>query len=171
MSISLYDLSVNSYLQILNSMIGVLDKCAAFAKANGLDLADIVNSRLQADMLPFSFQVISIAHHSIGAIDGIKAGIFTPPAMPELDYAGLRHLLEDASQQLQALRAEDVNALSGKAMKFKMGDYEIPFTAENFVLSFSLPNFYFHAATAYDILRMQGVPIGKIDFLGKMRKS
>ncbi len=48
---------------------------------------------------------------------------------------------------------------------------EIPFTAENFVLSFSLPNFYFHATTAYDILRMKGVPLGKLDYLGQMRAA
>ena len=49
-----------------------------------------------------------------------------------------------------------------------MGEMEIPFTAENFVMSFSLPNLYFHAATLYDMLRIQGVPIGKTDFLGPM---
>lgn len=54
-------------------------------------------------------------------------------------------------------------------MKFKAGSFELPFIAENFVLSFSLPNFYFHATTAYDILRMSGVPLGKMDFLGPMR--
>ena len=50
-----------------------------------------------------------------------------------------------------------------------MGDFKLPFTAEGFILSFSLPNFYFHAATAYDLLRMKGAPFGKRDFLGAMR--
>ena len=54
-------------------------------------------------------------------------------------------------------------------MVFQLRDRQIPFTAENFVLSFSLPNFYFHATTAYDILRTKGVPLGKRDFLGHLR--
>ena len=78
-------------------------------------------------------------------------------------------MVKDAFSQLQSMPKEEVEALAGKAMKFKMGDFEIPFTAENFILSFSLPNLYFHATTAYDILRMAGVPMGKRDFLGDMR--
>ncbi len=54
-------------------------------------------------------------------------------------------------------------------MVFKLGKNELPFTNRNFLLSFSLPNFYFHATTAYDILRMLGVPLGKRDFLGNMK--
>lgn len=170
MAISLYDISVANYLQVLDSMTGVLDKGAELAKADGLDLAELVETSLHPDMLPFRFQVISIAHHSLGAVNGIKEGVFTPPpSMPGIDYAGLRDLLHDASLQLQSMTPEDINALAGKAMKFKMGDFEIPFSAENFILSFSLPNFYFHATTAYDLLRVAGVPLGKQDFLGNMR--
>lgn len=89
--------------------------------------------------------------------------------MPDLDYAGLQSLVEDAITQLQALSREEVDALEGKALVFKLGKTEMPFVAEKFVLSFSLPNFYFHATTAYDILRMLGVKIGKMDYLGQMR--
>jgi hypothetical protein len=62
-----------------------------------------------------------------------------------------------------------VNTLEGKDVVFEVRDMKLPFTAEGFLLSFSLPNFYFHATTAYDILRTKGVPLGKRDFLGKMR--
>jgi hypothetical protein len=121
-------------------------------------------------MLPFQFQVISVYHHSLGAIKGIRDGTFTPPpSMPELDYAGLQKLVEDAATELQALSKDEVEALASKNLLFKAGKFEIPFTAVNFILSFSLPNFYFHAATAYDMLRIQGVPLGKMDFLGTMR--
>ena len=61
--------------------------------------------------------------------------------------------------------------MEGGTILFKVGDFEMPFTAENFILSFSLPNLYFHATTAYDILRMAGAPLGKMDFLGQMRMS
>ena len=58
---------------------------------------------------------------------------------------------------------------SGVAVLFSVGDRKLPFTAEGFLQTFSLPNFFFHATTAYDILRSKGVPLGKRDFLGKMK--
>ena len=170
MAISLYDISVSNYLQVLGAMAGVLEKGGEFARENDLDLADLVDTRLRPDMLPFQFQVISVFHHSLGAIKGIREGVFSPPpSMPDIDYQGLRGLVEEATTGLKAESREEVDALEGKAMKFKMGDFEVPFTAENFILSFSLPNFYFHATTTYDILRIAGVPLGKMDFLGEMR--
>lgn len=172
MAISLYDISVSNYLQVLGGITGVLKKGAEFASESDLDLAEIVEARLRPDMLPFQFQVISVYHHSLGAIKGIREGVFSPPpSMPELDYAGLQALVEGATTELQKVSREEIDALEGNAMKFKMGNFEIPFTAENFILSFSLPNFYFHATTTYDMLRMAGVPLGKMDFLGKMRVS
>lgn len=121
-------------------------------------------------MLPFSFQVISVWHHSLGAIKGIKAGEFAPPpSMDGLDYASLRALVAEAIDELQAESADEINALEGKAMVFKVGGNEIPFTNVNFIQSFSLPNFFFHATTAYHMLRMHGVPLGKMDYLGALR--
>jgi hypothetical protein len=70
---------------------------------------------------------------------------------------------------LQALSREEIDVLEGKRVIFRLSSMQIPFFAENFVLSCSLPNRYFHATTAYDILRMAGVPLGKRDFLGQMR--
>jgi hypothetical protein len=170
MAISLYDISVPGYLQVLGGLTAVLEKGAEFARANDLDLAEVVETRLSPDMLPFQFQVISACHHSLGAIKGLREGVFTPPpSLPDIDYTGLQKLVGDATTELQTVSREEIDGLQGKAMKFKMGDFEIPFTAENFIMSFSLPNFYFHAATTYDILRMAGVPLGKMDFLGEMR--
>ena len=170
MAISLYDISVSNYLQVLGGITGVLEKGAEFARESDLDLAEIVETRLRPDMLPFQFQVISVFHHSLGAINGLREGVFSPPpSMPELDYVGLQGLVESATTELQAVSREEIDALEGKAMIFKLGDLEIPFTAENFILSFSLPNFYFHATTTYGMLRMAGVTLGKRDFLGKMR--
>ena len=169
MAISIYDLSVGSYLQTLGGIAGVLQKGADYAAENELDLEGVVETRLYPDMLPFRFQVISVFHHSLGAINGMREGLFTPPpSMPDLDYAGLKALVEDATTQLQAVSSEEINAMEGKAVLFKAGKFEVPFTAESFLLSFSLPNFYFHASATYDILRMAGVPLGKMDFLGKM---
>jgi hypothetical protein len=170
MAVSLYDISVASYLQTLGAVTGFLDKGASHCAGNDIDLADVVETRLFPDMMPFRFQLVSVAHHSLGAVRGIEAGVFTPPPpQEELDYSGLQALIADTSAELDKLDRGAVDALEGKKVVFRLGDNEIPFTAENFVLSFSLPNFYFHAATAYGILRSKGVPVGKRDFMGRLR--
>ncbi len=169
MAISLYDLSVTSYLQTLGGVIGFMEKGLAHCTANGTDPNDIVETRLIADMLPFRFQVQSVAHHSLGAIEGVKKGVFSPPSGPDLDYRGLQKLVTDARDALAKLTPAEVNALEGRDVVFQLRDMKIPFTAEGFLMSFSLPNFYFHAATAYDILRLKGVKLGKRDYMGQMR--
>ena len=170
MAISLYDLSVASYLQTLGGVAHVLERgFDHFTDAN-VDPNDIVETRLHDDMLPFKFQILSVSHHSFGAIEGIKKGVFNPPrAMPDTDYAGLRKIVADTQESLSKMTPAEVNELEGKDVVFQIGEFKMPFTAEGFVMSFSLPNFYFHSATAYDILRTNGVPLGKRDFMGKIR--
>lgn len=170
MAISLYDVSVAGFLQSLQGVSGFLDKGAQHCQANGIDLTSIVETRIAPDMWPFRKQIVSVVHHSLGAIEGVKKGTFSPPTdQREHDYAGLQKLVADARTALKAIAPEDVNALEGKDMAFVMGDFRLPFTAENFLMSFSIPNLHFHATTAYDILRSKGVPVGKRDYSGAMR--
>lgn len=170
MAISFYDASVGSYLQVLEGVTSFLEKGAAHAEAGNLDLGEVVMTRLREDMMPFHFQVVSVAHHSWGAMQGLKEGVFRPPSFElDKDYAGLQALVSEARSGLADLKKPEVEALADQSMVFSLGKREMPFTNENFLLSFSLPNFYFHATTAYDILRMLGVPLGKMDFLGKMK--
>ena len=170
MSISLYDGTVTNYLQTLNSTAAVLGKGKSFCEENSIDLSAIVATRLIEDMNPFQFQVISVVHQSLGALKGLEAGEFAPPTgYGDLDYEGLQDLVSQAISQVGSFDAETVNGWAGKTLTFKLGSNEIPFTAENYVLSFSLPNLYFHATTTYDVLRMRGVPLGKRDYLGAMR--
>jgi len=170
MSISLYDLTVPSYLQVVGAVEGFLGKGLAHFKEKGVDPNSIVEFRLYEDMLPFRFQVLAVSAHSIGAIRGVKAGAFSPPPqLPQLDYAGLQKTVVETREALQKVTPQEVNGCEGKDMIFSVRDIKLPFTAENFLMSFSLPNFYFHATTAYDILRHKGVPLGKRDFMGKMR--
>ena len=77
--------------------------------------------------------------------------------------------MTEAREGLADYSAETVNGFEGKAMEFRMGKMAIPFNAEDFLLTFSLPNFYFHATTTYDMLRMKGTSIGKMDFMGRLR--
>jgi hypothetical protein len=121
-------------------------------------------------MLPLRFQIIAVAHHSLGAIEGVKKGVFSPPPQIDpLDYRGLQQRLAGTAEALRRLSRDEVNALAGRDVRFEFRDRKIPFVAEGFLLSFSLPNFYFHATTAYDILRTKGVALGKRDFLGQLR--
>jgi uncharacterized protein len=170
MAISFYDISVGSYLQTLGAVSGFLAKGRRHCEANGIDLKEVVETRLYPDMHPFRFQIFAASHLSLGALKGLEAGRFSPPgAVPELDFAGLQQLIADTHGELAKISRESVEALEGNQVVFQIGDFKMPFTATNFVLSFSLPNVFFHATTAYDILRMKGVPVGKIDFLGQMR--
>ena len=170
MAISLYDVSVTSFLQVLGGVSGFLDRGLTHCQENAVDPESLVATRLNETMLPFRFQVISVAHHSLGAIEGVRAGVFRPPTQIEpLDYAGLQALVAEARDGLKALTPDAVNALEGRDMAFEMGDLRMPFTAEGFLMSFSLPNLHFHATTAYDILRSQGVRLGKRDYLGSLR--
>tara|TARA_B100000282_G_C31734955_1_gene492919 strand:- start:455 stop:976 length:522 start_codon:yes stop_codon:yes gene_type:complete len=170
MSIKINQASLETYKQILPAALQVLNKAKVHFEETGTDLEDIVQARLYEDMAPFSFQVFSIVHHSVGALNALKSGEFGPPNMPEnLDFAALHSLLEEAVNDLKNFTADEIDACSEQEVLFKMGSIEWPFSSESFILSFSLPNFYFHVTTMYDMLRMRGVSVGKLDFIGKMQ--
>ena len=175
MTTMLYDLTVGSYTQVLEGAVGFMEKGLAHCQTNGIDLVDIVDCALYEDMQNFYFQVMSLNHHSAKAIEGLHAGEFGPPMYAfnhKAEQGDYEMLLATTKESIAVMKDQDpttINALAGKTIIFKLGANEMPFTAENFALSFSLPNFYFHATTAYDILRMKGVKLGKMDFLGKMR--
>jgi hypothetical protein len=165
-----YDTSVGCYQQILESTAQVLMAGRQHAESNGLDLSDMVDYRLHETMLPLSFQVISAWHHSHGAIEGMRLGVFTPPpSKPGIDYSGLCDLIDEALSTMNQETEESMAALSGQNMIFRLGETEIPFTTDNFLESFSKPNFYFHTTTTYAILRQLGTPLGKRDYLGSMK--
>jgi hypothetical protein len=170
MSITLYDISVASYLQGLRAAEGFLEKGLAHCREHGIDPEKIVETRLHPDMLPFRFQVHSVAHHSAGAMKALEGAVFAPDrGAPDANYAALQREIAEARGSLEKRTPDSVNALAGRDVLFQAGERKMGFTAEGFVLSFSLPNFYFHAATAYDILRQAGVPVGKRDFMGMPR--
>lgn len=169
MNISLYQATIPSYLQIVASVIRLLDKAEAHCADNNLSDDALVQAKLADDMLPFTFQITSVCHHSMGAIEGLRKGVFSPYGFMAEDFAGLRNMLTTAQAGLQALKEDEINAFVGKPMRFEYSDKSAAYVAEEFLLSFSQPNFYFHAATAYNILRSKGVVIGKRDFLGKLR--
>lgn len=172
MTFKLYDALVPNWQQTLGAVSALLDKAQAYAAENAKSDADLIEARLAPDMLPFGFQVKSCVTHSIGAVLGVRKGVFSPDRTPWPDtLAGLKALVTDAQQALAEIDADEINGVIGRDMVFQIGERRTDFTADNFLLSFSIPNFYFHASTAYDILRNQGVAIGKLDYLGAMRKK
>jgi uncharacterized protein len=170
MATSLYDQSVAAYLQTLGGVAGFLERGLAHCRDNNIDPEEIVETRLWGDMAPFRFQIVSVVHHSAGAMVGVQAGTFSPPTdtRPH-SYVELQGIVNEARETLGKLTPTEINAFEGADVAFQIRDFRLPFTAETFVMSFSLPNFYFHATTAYDILRSKGVPLGKRDFMGEMR--
>lgn len=171
MAISLYDATVAAYLQIARAASGWLGKGLAHCRETGANPEELTGARLYPDMMPLAFQIELVNHHSLPAIEGCKTGVFKPPPLifSTLDYAGLQKMIVDTIAGLEAIPASEVNRLEGRDVVFVAGDRKVSYTIEDFLFSFSVPNFYFHATTAYDILRSKGVKIGKRDFLGTTR--
>ena len=170
MPFSLYDAVVPSNLQILKAIDALLDKAATFCAEQGRSESELIEARLAPDMLPFGYQVKSCAGHSIGGIEGVKAGGFSPDTSPwPTDIAGLHAVLQKAIASLNEIDREAFDGLAENDTQFVFGETKLPFTGANFLLSFSQPNFYFHATIAYAILRAQGMKLGKRDFMGMPR--
>jgi hypothetical protein len=172
MTFSLYDAVVPSNLQILTALDQVVQKASSFCAERGSSEAEMIDARLAPDMQPFGYQVKSCVVHSIGAIEGARAGSFSPDWSPWPTYFdGLRGILQRATAELRALDRDMVDQLTATAMNIVAGERRLPFNGATFLLSFSQPNFYFHAATAYAILRAQGLSLAKRDFLGVLRAN
>jgi uncharacterized protein len=170
MTLSLYNATIPSKLQILRALAGLLDKAETFCEERKLAHEEIIKARFAPDMLPFDYQVRSTAVHSLGAIEAVRRGVFTPDYSPPPDtFDALRARIADTLKGLEAIDAAEINGFVGRDMRFEFGERRMDFTAEDFLLSFSQPNFYFHATTAYDLMRWKGVEIGKRDFVGTPR--
>ena len=184
MATSLYDLSVPTFLQTVRAVAGFLDRTTRHCAETGAELEELVKARLFSDMAPFHFQIEALTHHAVWGLKAVKTGVFAPPPpIGEMPFADLRAMVGQAVTALEALTPDEVNSWSGKNLDidlFRPVDEDhtstsswaprtLAFTSETFLLSFSLPNFHFHAVTAYDILRMRGVPLGKRDYEGRLR--
>jgi uncharacterized protein len=170
MAISLYDLSVPTFLQTVSAVAGFLDHAVAHFARTGADPDGFVDARLFPDMAPFHFQIECVWHHSVWGVKAVKTCAFTPPALVgPIPFAELRAMIGRAEAALKAFTPDEINGCAGKELDLQIGPRKLAFTSETFLLSFALPNFHFHAVTAYDILRMRGVPIGKRDYEGRLR--
>ncbi len=172
MSLTLYEAYVPTCRQLLGSVANLLDKAEAHCAAQGWEPDRIISAKLAPDMFDFAYQVKSCYTHSLMAIEKAQAGEFGPNLdEPPRTFAGLKALIADTIAGLEALDPEAVNAMQGKDADFRFKTFHLPFTAENFLLSFAQPNFHFHTAMTYAILRMLGVEVGKFDYIGAMRRK
>ena len=170
MTMSLYGATVPAFQQMLGAVSGLLTKAEAHCDETGHDAVALIDAKLADDMLPLGYQIKSVTTHSIKAIEGVRAGVFSPDMAPwPKDMAGLRAQIDATRAAVDALTQEEINGFVGRDTAFVFGETRMPFAAEDFLLSFSMPNFYFHATTAYAILRANGVSLGKRDFLGRPR--
>jgi hypothetical protein len=167
---SLYDLTVPTFLQTVSAVKGFLDLAVKHCAKTGADPNDFVDARLYDDMAPFHFQIECVVNHSVWGLYSVKKSLFDMPALiGSTPFANLQAMIAKAEVDLKALTPDEVNSWSGRDLDFQIGPRRLTFTSETYFLSFALPNFYFHAVTAYNILRTRGVPVGKRDFEGLLR--
>ena len=166
MTISMYQVSVPVFLRGLGALTGVLTKAEAFVEARKLDQGVLMGLRLYPDMFPFNVQVGQVTTHAARGVAQL-AGL-TQPTFDgnETSIAALKERIAKTIEFVQLAKPEQIDGSEDKEIVLKFGTREMKFTGQAFLIGFTLPNFYFHYTTAYDILRSLGVEIGKRDFMG-----
>ena len=170
MTISMYQASIPVYLQYLNATSAVLDKGAAFAEARKIDPAVLLQTRLYPDMFPLVRQVQIFTDQAVRGASRL-AGV-EPPSFPdtETSFAEVKSRIQKAMEHVQSFKPEQIDGSETRDIVMKTPRGDLNFTGQQYLLFFSLPNFFFHATTTYSILRHVGVDIGKMDFMGGMPK-
>lgn len=166
MSISMYQASVPTLIQALKALSGVLDKGAKHAEAKGIDPAVLLGSRLYPDMFPLTRQV-QIASDNAKGPSARLAGM-EPPKFDdnEASFADLQARITKTIDFLQGLKPAQIDGSEDRQIVLQMRAGPLEFKGQAYLLHFAMPNFYFHCATVYAILRHNGVEVGKKDFLG-----
>jgi hypothetical protein len=167
MTLSMYQASVPVFLRMLDSLAAILEKAAAHADARKIDPAVLLNTRLYPDMFPLVRQV-QIATDTAKGCASRLAGR-EPPRYDDTE-ASIPELLariRKTRAHLEAADAAEIDGSEERVVNLKLRDRTLTYTGLAYLLHFALPNFYFHVATAYGILRHCGVELGKVDFLGR----
>jgi hypothetical protein len=166
MAISMYQASIPQLTKMLTNLSNILKKGEAFVSAKGLDSKTLVEGRLAPDMFPLSKQVQI-------ACDQVKNGMariagVEPPKFEDNEetFADLQDRIAKTIAFANNLKPEQIDGTEAKEIKFSIKEWNFEFVGEQYLLTWIIPNFYFHVTTAYDILRHSGVEIGKTDYLG-----
>lgn len=167
MTTSLYSLSVATFLQTVRALGGVLDVAVQHCAKTNVDPDDFLDFRHYPDMAPFHFQIEAAWRHAVWGIEAIRTGIFEPPPLAgPVSFDELREMIGKAETTLAGHGPDEVDGWAGRNLDLQIGPRRLAFTSDTLILSFSLPNLHFHAVRAYNILRSQGVPVGKRDYEG-----
>lgn len=166
MPVTMHQASAGAFERGLTALANVLRKAAAHAAEKKIDDRVLVESRLFPDMLPLRSQVFIATDFARGTLARLQG-----QELPKWDdnEATLAELVARVERTLEVVRAVPASALEGSETREtvrKVGGKERTFTGLDYLLKFALPNFYFHATTTYDILRHNGVALGKGDYLG-----
>ena len=166
MTVSMSQISQPVFVRHLEGLAIVLKKAQTLYSEKKFDESSLLSSRLYPDMFSFSRQVQAATDHARNCI-ALLAGVEAPKVETnEKSLADLVARVENTVAWLNSIKPQQVDGSEGKSVTVKMGDRETQFTGLDLLLKRSLPNFYFHATTAYDMLRHNGVEIGKRNFMG-----
>jgi hypothetical protein len=168
MSITMHEIAVPSFTKHLEALDAILDKAVAYCEAKKIDPDALLTARLYPDMYPFKKQVQSacdFAKLSVGRLAGL-----TPPVHNDTEktFAELKTRIAETMAVLTEAGPEPMEAAADREITIKAGPRELKFSGREYLLHFALPNFYFHCTTAYDILRHNGLDIGKRDFMRRL---
>ncbi len=166
MSISMYQASIPRFVNILNNLSGILDKAQVHVDAKKIDAAALPTFRLFPDMLPMTKQV-QIACDAAKGVAARLAGVEIPVFEDDEKTLGdLKARVGKTIAFLQTIKAAQIDGTEDKDIVIKRGEKETHYKGMQFLLGHAVPNFYFHVATTYNMLRHNGVEIGKRDYLG-----
>jgi hypothetical protein len=165
----MYQASVPVFVRAFDNLSAILDKGAAFAAAKKIDPAVLINARLAPDMFALARQV-QIASDTVKGCVARLAGIEIPKfADTETTFPELKERLAKTAAFAKSVSSAQIDGTEGKAVVVKVSPTrELPFTGQSYLLTFVLPNLFFHVTAAYAILRHNGVEIGKTDYLGSV---
>jgi len=166
MTISMYQASVPAFVKGLTNLKAILEKAAAHAQAQKIDETVFVTARLYPNMLPLSKQIQIASDTARGAAARLAGN--EPPSMEdnEKTLADLIARVDRTLDYVKPFTAAQIDGSETKVITRPVRGQPKTSTGLNFLLQYALPNFYFHSATAYAILRHNGVEVGKSDFLG-----
>jgi hypothetical protein len=166
MTISMYKISVPIFVQFLTSTSTVLDKAAAHCEAKKIEPATLLNMRLFPDMFPLVRQLRAVTDHAISGTARLAGAELITFPNTEATFPEVKDRIAKAIDFVKTIKPMQIDGTEDKEIVVKFSSGERKFKGQAFLLNFCLPNFYFHATTAYNILRHCGIEVGKRDFMG-----
>jgi len=162
----MYQAAIPAFVKMLNVLTAILDKAERYAAERKIAPEVLLNWRIAPDMYPLTRQIQLTSDFAKGAAARLAGKEVPKYADEESTFAELKARIAKTLAFVQGFGPNDIDGSETRDVTLTVGGQEIRFKGEAYLVHFVLPNFYFHAATAYDIVRSFGVPVGKRDFLG-----